>query len=173
LEEDPKGLYTRLTEQAEAILMQLEVISGEIDSMKAGVVLLTSKRDIMKVHTEHKGDDDFVVRVGDEIEIIKRDGDRWFGRVVSSGAEGYFPSSIVQDQARKSTLEGSTNKIVSKMSISTDGEKPVRMEGYLLKKGRNFDHWKKKYYRLRNHCMWYYKSEMVSSNSPLFIFPWG
>ena len=160
LEEDAGGLYTRLTEQAEAILQQLQSISGEIESMKAGVVLVTAKRDVLKVLSEYRGDDGFMVRVGDEIEIFKRDGDRWFGRVVSSGAEGFFPAAIVQDPSRRTPAESAPAKLTTRMQSSTDSEQPMRMEGFLLKKGRTFDQWKKKYYRLRNHNMWYYKSEM-------------
>lgn len=37
-------------------------------------------------------------------------------------------------------------------------ESNIVIQGYLLKKGRTFDQWKRKYYILRSHCIWYYNS---------------
>jgi len=169
LEEDPKGVYSRLTEQADTLLQQLQSMTSEIDQIKSGVMMFTGKRDVLKAQVDHRGEDDLTTMAGDEVEVIKRDGDRWFGRNLTLGGEGFFPSFILTSPGRMSSadlsLAQSRTLSRSTISLASTGENPVRMEGYLSKKGKTFDHWKKKYYRLRNHNMWYYKSDNLDEKA--------
>jgi len=154
LDENPLGLYKTLIEFGESIKNQMEALVVELDSFS---VETNAKKEIVKALVDYDtgNPDDLVLKQNDEIEVLRKENQKWFGRALKNGKEGYFPPSVAQSPPKK-PVEEPKRRLASAPSMEFDS--PVKMEGYLMKKGRNFDHWKNKYYKLRNKCLWYYKS---------------
>eukprot|EP00160_Parvularia_atlantis_P019716 Unigene7855_Nuclearia_a/m.24122 Unigene7855_Nuclearia_a/g.24122 ORF Unigene7855_Nuclearia_a/g.24122 Unigene7855_Nuclearia_a/m.24122 type:complete len:218 (-) Unigene7855_Nuclearia_a:53-706(-) len=76
-----------------------------------------------------------------------------------SDREVSFAASSVSLPDLTKERAGSIALVPPAMRSGLGSESRISMQGYLLKKGRTFDQWKRKYYVLRSHCFWYYATE--------------